>query len=87
MKCKACNGTGKIKAIDFAKQGWKDTEKVCPICCGNGVMKQTNEEWFNGLSTIEKAKVIVHRGREQRFPKDVEVEICEQWLREEHKDA
>ena len=46
---------------------------------------QTNEEWLNGLSTIEKAKVIVNLGREQRFPKDVEVEICEQWLREVHR--
>ena len=47
----------------------------------------TNEEWLNGLSTIEKAKVIVNLGREQRFPKDVEVEICEQWLREEHRGS
>ena len=47
----------------------------------------TNEEWLNGLSTIEKAKVIVNLGREQRFPKDVEVEICEQWLRKEHRES
>lgn len=44
MKCKVCNGTGKIKEIDFTKPDWKDTEKVCPICCGSGVVKQTNFE-------------------------------------------
>lgn len=87
MKCKACNGKGKIKAIDFTKPDWKDTEKVCPICYGSGVVKQTNEEWINGLSTIEKAKVIVDLGRKQRFPKDVEVEFCEQWLKEEHRES
>ena len=55
MKCKACNGTGKINAIDFAKPNWKDTEEVCPICCGRGAIEQTKEEWFCTLPTHEKA--------------------------------
>lgn len=58
MKCKSCNGTGKIKTIDFAKQGWKDTEKVCSICHGTGTIEQTNEEWFCQLSTEAKAEVL-----------------------------
>lgn len=58
MKCKACNGTGKIKVIDFAKQDWKDTEKVCPICCGSGVIEQTNDEWRKTCSTEEFAEFL-----------------------------
>lgn len=45
----------------------------------------TNEDYLFSLPTEEKAKVIVNLGREQRFPKDVEVEICEQWLKEIHR--
>ena len=58
MKCKACNGTGKIKAIDFTKPDWKDTEKVCPICCGSGVIEQTNDEWRKTCSTEEFAEFL-----------------------------
>jgi len=60
MKCKACNGTGKIKVIDFAKPDWKDTEKACPICCGSGVIEQTNDEWRKTCSTEEFAEFLFH---------------------------
>lgn len=95
MKCKYCNGTGYVKTISVGGV-------PCSACNGTGEYKpfdtdveldklyppeQTNEEWFCQLPTEEKAKVIVDLGRKQRFPKDVEVEFCEQWLKEEHKDA
>lgn len=87
MKCWACDGSKKIPSFN------KETDKIdfnnfirCPVCDGTGEILQTNEEWFATLSTEEKAKVIVDLGREQRFPKDVEVGICEQWLKEVHKE-
>ena len=89
MKCKACNGTGKIKAIDFTKPDWKDTEKVCPICYGSGVIEQTNEEWFCQLSTEEKAKWLNQQlmyaaaAREQGY---FTVDGLIKWLKEKHND-
>ena len=89
MKCKACNGTGVLVAPIYENDeiGFVDKTYQCYCCRGSGVIKQTNEEWFCQLPTEEKAKVIVDLGREQHFPKDVEVEFCEQWLKEEHKYA
>lgn len=60
MKCKFCDGSGK----DY----WElnGVPYPCPVCNGTGEIKdephkkveQTNEEWFDGLSTEEKAKII-----------------------------
>lgn len=82
MQCKACNGTGKIKVIDFAKQGWKDTEKVCPICYGSGIIEQTNERWFDTLSTEEKAETIA-----QLSSYGGNVEAILLWLKEPHRES
>lgn len=60
MKCKSCNGTGKIKAINFAKPDWKDTEKVCPVCGGTGKVEQTNDEWRRTCSAEEFAEWLFH---------------------------
>lgn len=58
MKCKHCNGTG----YNDTQRGAVMTEfPPCPWCGGSGYIKdneQTNEKWFNGLSTIEKAKAL-----------------------------
>lgn len=54
MKCKHCNGTG---TTNWCVNG---TFVDCPYCGGTGEIEveQTNEEWFCGLSTEEKAKTI-----------------------------
>lgn len=85
MKCPICDGTGIEKIYDKRTNAYLHIP--CATCHGTGHINQTNEEWFCQLPTEEKAKVIVDLGRKQRFPKDVEVEFCEQWLKEEHKDA
>ena len=48
MKCKYCDGTGEI--INDAVR-WTS----CPACGGKGEAAQTNEAWFDTLSTEEKA--------------------------------
>ena len=50
MKCSACKGTGK------SKYGYN---QPCYHCEGTGIIEPlTNEEWFYGLSTEEKAKFL-----------------------------
>lgn len=60
MKCKACNGTGYVTACVYESDeiGFVDKNYECAVCHGTGQIEQTNEEWFNGLSTEEKAKYI-----------------------------
>ena len=58
----------------------------CPRCNGSGEV-QTNEEWFDGLSTEEKAKAIVDVFLDdsewnEYIDKESAVEI---WLKEVHK--
>lgn len=98
MKCKACNGTGKIKEIDFSKPDWKDIEKACPICCGSGVIEQNNEEWAKSLDTEHFAKLLAdamwYGG--QCDKDDVTCEECgcpwcktdtiREWLKQPHKE-
>lgn len=48
MKCEYCNGNGVI--INDALR-----RTSCPVCGGKGDIEQTNEEWFDTLSTEEKA--------------------------------
>ena len=49
MKCPKCHGTGKEDIV---------TGLNCDRCWGRGEVEVTNEEWFCGLSTEEKAKYI-----------------------------
>lgn len=60
MKCKHCNGTGKVRGYFYEKTGVNKWEKVwgdspCDECGGTGKIQQTNEEWFCSLPTKEKA--------------------------------
>ena len=66
MKCDRCNGNGKYKTIfgntiicDFCygtgEIAYGEDNRIEPI--GN-IKPMTNEEWFCGLSTEEKAKFL-----------------------------
>lgn len=48
MKCPKCGGTGWDIVHGFD----------CVSCDGKGEIEVTNEEWFCGLSTEEKAEVL-----------------------------
>ena len=48
MKCPNC------EEYDNCKLAWKDEKDLA--FCTDYKQKQTNEEWFDGLSTEEKAK-------------------------------
>ena len=60
--CEYCHGAGKIKTIKLisAEQGFDCVEEVCTKCNGSGEHEQTNEEWFCGLSTEEKAEWLLN---------------------------
>ena len=104
MKCKVCGGTGTSNTCV------NGTFKPCTFCDGTGeyepfdldveldklyLTKQSNEEWFNNLSTEEKAEFlhsIVIRsiqatwdGKKPDYP--AYLSDWRQWLKEEHKDA
>ena len=56
LKCPKCNGTGFIRTHKIVP--WKRMEY--DLCDGTGVVEPlTNEEWFNRLTTEEKAIAIV----------------------------
>lgn len=55
MKCPRCNGTGKITEW-VATDTLSEYEFPCRKCNGTGEIEVTNEQWFCGLSTEEKAK-------------------------------
>ena len=85
MKCKYCNGTG--EHINDANR-----MTTCEFCGGTGVVEPlTNEEWFCGLSTKEKAKFlrkIYCDGRDDYVGEwyEQEEEDFLQWLKENHND-
>ena len=66
MKCKHCNGTGKIRGYFYEKTGVNKWEKVwgdspCDECNGTGEIEITNEEWFCQLPTEEKAEFLAKK--------------------------
>ena len=94
MKCKHCNGTGKVRGYFYEKTGVNKWEKVwgdspCDECNGTGEIEQTNEEWFCQLPTGEKADFLANI-----YPKSVgealikisngDKEKWEEWLKEKH---
>lgn len=88
MKCPNCNGTGQEYSFyDGAESVWKDV--ICPTCNGTGKVEQTNEEWFCGLSTEEKAKwlnqqmIYAARAGEQGY---FNVDGLIKWLKEKHDE-
>ena len=112
MKCKVCGGTGTSNTCV------NGTFKPCTFCDGTGEYEpfdadieldkldsepQTNEEWFDSLTTEEKAEWITNKINAklrmalhdaELYDGDVdEKEYMEnedewvEWLKEEHKDA
>ena len=85
MKCTVCDGRGYFPVSNIAA-------KVCPQCNGTGEIEQTNEEWFCGLSTEEKAETIANAtyssammGEEiTALPKEDEVRKWKMWLKAPH---
>jgi len=51
MKCGYCNGTG--EHVNDANR-----MTTCEFCGGTGRIEVTNEEWFCGLDTEDKAREI-----------------------------
>lgn len=86
MKCPNCDGTG----LDLNKI--PDAVVNCGACNGTGEIEQTNEEWFCGLSTEEKAKFF-DRVCYSAWG-DINIRFCdmtdytdwEAWLKEVHND-
>ena len=64
MKCSKCNGSGKEEICFFERTEMPNIYKQvsveikCDKCNGTGEIDMTNEEWFDTLSTKEKAKVL-----------------------------
>lgn len=74
MKCEYCNGTGEI--INDAMR-WTS----CPVCGGKGDIEQTNEEWFDTLTTKGKAETIA-----QLSSYGGNVEAILDWLKGKHNE-
>ena len=93
MKCKACNGTGKIKAIDFAKPDWKDIEKACPICCGSGVIEQTKFDFMQSCTMEEMVEMLTNESKNvindfKNFDfKREHKEFWEMWLKQPYREG
>ena len=91
MKCKFCDGSGKVVHPMMSMNGdeytgeWEQHE--CEACNGTGVVEPlTNEEWFCQLSTKEKAKFLAAQqlhGGTIASRSDVDWEV---WLEEKHNE-
>ena len=75
MKCKYCDGTG---TTNWCVNG---TFLNCPHCGGTGEVEQTNEEWFCGLSTEEKARLLVSN---KLFFRMLDYDGFVEWLKQPH---
>lgn len=75
MKCYKCNGTG-----------YYDIDNECPVCDGTGEVEQTNEEWFCGLSTEEKARTIIQKTIELRMARKWSERHIIEWLKQPHTE-
>ena len=95
MKCPECNGTGKVVKYFYERIKANDYRKVCgdvtcEDCGGTGYIEQTNEEWFCGLSTEEKAKFFdkicysAWSDVNSRFRDMADYTDWEVWLKEKH---
>lgn len=86
MKCPKCDGTGEMQICEMGFIG-KDE---CDKCHGKGYL--TNEEWFDTLSTEEKAKVLNDLywgfGYKAKLYYNLEPtkESFEKWLKQPHKE-
>ena len=67
MKCKFCDGSGKVVHPMMSMNGdeytgeWEQHE--CEMCGGNGEIevKMTNEEWLRSCNTEQLAEWIAHQ--------------------------
>ena len=66
MKCKHCNGTGKIKMPTF-DDAMPILEEDCGKCHGTGEIEVTNEEYIRTCSTEELAEFIYKLARCCRY--------------------
>ena len=85
--CPLCNGT----KYDFKKDKNSGYFVECKKCHGTGIIEeQTNEEWFCGLSTEEKAKVITDFIKRIAKAEEIELNINKEawirWLKQPHKE-
>lgn len=77
MKCPKCGGSGFDVVHGFD----------CVSCDGKGEIEMTNEEWFCGLSTEEKATIIAIIAFNAGYdPFEVVRKRVREWLQEEHRE-
>lgn len=89
MKCPICDGGGRIMSLPSGMP------VKCTRCNGTGEIEHTNEEWFNTLTTEEKAEFfhnIVIRamqatwdGKKPGYP--AYLSDWKKWLKEKHNDS
>ena len=95
MKCKFCDGSGKVVHPMMSMNGdeytgeWEQHE--CEACNGTGVVEPlTNKEWFCSLSTEEKAKVLYdfyYNGQKDKLIyASINVNSFKEWLRHPHRE-
>lgn len=82
MKCLHCDGKGNQDKKAFGNE-------ICPYCDGTGNIIQTNEEWFNRLSTETKARIahlVYMAGYRDGFneAKAISLQDIIEWLKEKH---
>ena len=71
MLCPFCNGSG-----------WDDEHMIKCLHCDNGVVEQTNEEWLDTLSTVDKAIWLSKVAEKLKG----NVWMWENWLKAVHKE-
>ena len=86
MRCYSC------RKYDNCELPWKCSSTMYD--CSAYELEQTNEEWFNGLSTEEKVKALLnlHEKVRQRMRTEIGGEISfykgdyyREWLKEKHE--
>ena len=70
MKCWVCDGLG----VTYKSRRSAFPKETCTRCNGTGEI-QTNEEWFNTLSTDKKARVLNNIHWDIQNYKDDHIEI------------
>ena len=92
MICQRCKGKGWAIVLVKQKEGFYHTEQAeCPECHGKGFVEQTNEEWFDTLSTEEKAEVLYKfycdgRNDELQVYVSINANSFKEWLKQPHHE-
>lgn len=91
MKCKNCDGTGKVVNPMMSMNGdeytgeWEQHE--CEACNGTGKVPMTNEEWLRQCTTEQLAEFLCNVGFEnETIVRKFKSEWIE-WLKEKHNDS